>query len=358
MATAVGIQESTPASSASSMSSLPPELAENTPSFHGLIGRSPAMRHLILQMERVASHVTVATIEGEDGTGRTLAAYALHTSGPAALSPFIPCPAAQFFAPTLPADDRSGWSAALLRQAHGGTLFLDRVHQLSPEQQQRLADFLHWFDDRHARQSALRLTGEDDSPDRNLPRQLLFSSSVTLRHPETSVSFREDLASWLCAVRFRLPSLRERREDIPLLAQIFIQRFARTYGKPVRGLGPGTIAPLLRHSWPGNVRELEEVITAAAHETQSQWIRPIDLPPLLPAIRKASQPVNSSLGGSPTAGIEQDVNLDRAIRNHVVRVLEHTRGNKLRAAQLLGISRSTLYRILAVQEPASPEAER
>ena len=113
-----------------------------------------------------------------------------------------------------------------------------------------------------------------------LPAQIVFSTSLSLRNPGNLDGFREDLASRLCSVRFHLPPLTQRREDIPLLAQIFIQRFARLYGKPVRGLGPGTIAPLLRHTWPGNVRELEETITAAALETESQWIRPIDLPPL------------------------------------------------------------------------------
>jgi DNA-binding NtrC family response regulator len=324
------------------------------PTLHGLTGRSPAMRRLIQQMRRMAPHLVLATIEGEEGSGTTLAARALHAAGPVPQGPFISCPAAQFFAAEAPAaaspalaslDWRQCWSEPVLLKADGGMLFLDRVHQLSREQQQALADFLHWFDDRNFRArhppAAAGHACDECSREEPLPAQIVFATSVSLRNPGGLAHFREDLASRLCAVRFHLPPLAQRREDIPLLAQVFIQRFARIYGKQVRGLGPGAIAPLLRHPWPGNVRELEETITAAALETESQWIRPIDLPPLTAATRQ-SQP-NRSWEGSA----EEDLNLDRAIRNHVTQVLERTRGNKLRAAQLLGISRSTLYRILA-----------
>jgi len=321
------------------------------------------MRRLIQQMRRMAPHLTLATIEGEEGTGRTLAARALHAAGPVPDGPFVPCPAVQFFAAagSAAADPSSlphrhqYWSQSVLLKAHGGMLFLDRVHQLSPEQQEALADFMHWFDDRHfrARHPPAAPGNASDGPSREdpVPAQIVFSTSVSLRNPDSPVRFREDLASRLCAVRFHLPPLAQRREDIPLLAQVFIQRFARVYGKPVRGLGPGTIAPLLRHPWPGNVRELEETISAAALETESQWLRPIDLPPLTPTARQLPP------GGSCESNAADDFNLDRAIRNHVTRVLARTRGNKLRAAQLLGISRSTLYRILAAPPGAPTEVQ-
>lgn len=336
---------------------------EDYPSLHGLTGRSPAMRRLIQQMRRMAPHLSLATIEGEEGTGRTLAARALHAAGPVPGGPFVPCPAAHFFstAGTAPAlssaalDRAQPWSESILLKAHGGMLFLDRVHQLSTDQQDVLCDFLHWFDDRHfrARHPPPAAGGAHDLAAREgpLPVQIVFSTSISLRNPDGLARFREDLASRLCSVRFHLPPLCQRREDIPLLAQVFIQRFARVYGKPVRGLGPGTIAPLLRHSWPGNVRELEETISAAALETESQWIRPIDLPPLAATARQ-TQPNDKCEGVD-----DDDFNLDHAIRNHVNRVLQRTRGNKLRAAQLLGISRSTLYRILATPPGAHSEPQ-
>jgi len=288
------------------------------------------MRQLITQMQRVAPHLTLATLEGEEGTGRSLAARALHAAGPVATSPFIPWPAPHFFAFNRGQSGRDDWSEAVLSQARGGMLFLDRVHQLTTAQQETLVDFLHCFDD------------QAHAPGGLFPAQIVFSTGVTLRQP--GFAFRDDLASRLCAVRFRLPPLIERREDIPLLAQLFIQRFARRYGKAVRGLGPGTITPLLRYPWPGNVRELEETMTAACLATESQWIRPIDLPSMA-----AGNPHGRSLAapGSCDVKAEADLDLDSAIRGHVARVLQRTRGNKLRAAQLLGISRSTLYRILA-----------
>jgi DNA-binding NtrC family response regulator len=314
----------------------------NVPCFHGVIGRSPSMRQLISRMQRMAPHLTVATIEGERGSGRTLAASALHAAGPSAGEPFVPCLAIEFFtAPEAPAP--LPWSAELLQKSHRGMLFLDRVHQLSAAQQETLARFLHWFDDCHFRARRPALAEEDElPPPSHLPAQLVFSTSLPLWQPNSPVGFRAEVASRLCAVRFRLPPLRERREDIPLLAQIFVQRFARACGKPVLGLGPGAIAPLLRYPWPGNVGELENVIAAAALETASQWIRPIDLPPLAAEGNQSGE--QPSPGGPVT---ETDLNLDQAIRNHVLNVLTRTRGNKLRAAQLLGISRSTLYRILA-----------
>jgi DNA-binding NtrC family response regulator len=322
---------------------------ENHLSIYGLIGRSPVMRRLIQQMRRMAPNLTLATMEGEEGTGRTLAARALHSAGPAPEGPFVPCLANQFFSAdsnaTNDAGKRQPWSDTILRHAHGGMLFLDRVHQLSSDRQEMLADFLHWFDDRNFCANHPAACGGGIASRRHteetLPAQIVFSTSISLRNPGNLAGFREDLASRLCSVRFHLPPLTQRREDIPLLAQIFIQRFARVYGKQVRGLGPGTIAPLLRHSWPGNVRELEDTINAAALETESQWIRPIDLPPLTASPRQTSSLGNLEPGADP------DFNLDHAIRNHVTRVLSRTRGNKLRAAQLLGISRSTLYRILA-----------
>jgi DNA-binding NtrC family response regulator len=303
-------------------------------------------------MQHMAAHLTQATIEGEGGTGKTLAARALHAAGPAAKGPFLACRAAQFFC-GLDGESLWGWSEQILAHAAGGMLFLDGVDHLSASQQALLCEFLGWFDDR--RFQCLRQEGHERDALEVLP-QLVFSSSVALR-PSLGlpVLFREDVASRLCAVRFRLPPLSERREDIPMLAQVFIQRFARTYGKPVRGLGPGTIAPLLRYEWPGNVRELENVITAAALETESQWIRPIDLPPLtakrIPIA--AGGEIDNPLAVNPNPSPESDLNLDHAIHSHVVRVLQRTRGNKLRAAQLLGISRSTLYRILGSEQEAA-----
>jgi DNA-binding NtrC family response regulator len=135
--------------------------------------------------------------------------------------------------------------------------------------------------------------------------------------------------------------LRERREDIPLLADLFAQRFSDTHGKPIRGLGPQTLPHLYHYSWPGNVRELESVISSASLACHGQWIRPIDLPAL-----RAAAPLPTAPEPLLNSAPDDDPNLDRAILRHIQRVLARVEGNKLRAAKLLGISRSTLYRLL------------
>jgi DNA-binding NtrC family response regulator len=291
--------------------------------FHGMGGRSPAMRRFFSQMQMTAPYLRIATVEGEDGTGKTLAARTLHGLGTAERGPFVPCLATVLFSAqhcglTLP------WCPVLVEQSRGGMLFVDRVDLLDLEQQDRLFQFLLWFDHQHER----------FANGGNGPRQVVVSSSGSLRRLAAADAIRGDVCSRLTAIRFVLPPLRERREDIPLLAHFFAVQFSKLSRKPIRGLAPEALPLLLRHAWPGNVRELESVITSAALQTESQWIRLIDLP-LLPVP-----------GDSDVRPPDSEFNLDRVILKHVERVLERTRGNKLRAASMLGISRSTLYRIL------------
>ena len=176
-----------------------------------------------------------------------------------------------------------------------------------------------------------------------LPRQFFVASSKPLRQLSAGGELRADLSYRLTAIRFELPPLRERREDIGVLANWFATRYGAVHGKAVRGLGPGSLARLLTHDWPGNVRELETVITNAAVDCPGQWIRPIDIPPLL-----NPQAAAAAASSAPTGENDPnlDPNLDRMILRHVTEVLAKTGGNKLRAARLLGISRSTLYRLL------------
>jgi len=296
------------------------------------------MQQLFSQMRHTARHLRVAAIEGEGGTGKMLAARALHELGLDPPAPFVPCPAAEFLdvrqlmaVTGSRAAGASEFSAIpALRRACGGTLALTRVDELSAAQQARLLELLQWIDYQHI-QRAL------DS----IPRQILCLSAQSLRRLASSSVLRADLANRLTTIRFALPPLRERREDIPLLSELFARQFSAMHGKPIRGLGPQTLPRLVQHSWPGNVRELESVIHAAALSCQGQWIRPIDLPALRVApVTQAAQPVLRA------PAPDEDPNLDRAILRHIQRVLARVEGNKLRAAKMLGISRSTLYRLL------------
>jgi two-component system, NtrC family, response regulator HydG len=291
------------------------------------------MRRLFDQVNLVARRYRIATIEGEAGTGKSAVARALHALGAASTEPFFSCTASLLLQPGADGAEESHCEAAILERARGGTLVLDRVHELDGPQQARLLRRLIGLEQQPVRQSQAASVAAR-------PRHILVTSEVSLRRLAAANRFRDDLCSRLVGIRLVVPPLRERREDIPLLAQFFASRFSLTFSKAVRGLGPGTIAPLLRYSWPGNVSELESVITAGALSTEGCWIRPIDLP-ALSALRA------QSCCAAPVVGKEEDLTLNAAIQRHVARVLDATSGNKRRAAFLLGIGRSTLYRLLA-----------
>ena len=306
--------------------SLVPDRLELGPRMLGFMaGASPVMEHLFARMRCTAPHFRVATVEGESGSGKTLAARTLHQLGPGAAGPFAPFAASEFLESAL-----AHW-----RDARGGLLYLSHVEELSAAQQRDLRDFL----ERVARERMRSCAAAG-------PLQLVAGSLQPLRRLSAAGSFRADLAAHLTAIRFAIPPLRERREDIPLLAALFLRQFSERHGKPVRGFAPGVLARLAAHSWPGNVRDLETVVNAAALETTGQWIRPIDIPRL-----EWTAPMPAAPLPEPRA---DDPNLDRAILRHVTLVLARVNGNKVRAARLLGISRSTLYRMLeGRRSPAS-----
>ncbi len=293
----------------SHVSSPGPTLVELEPAYSGQVaGVSGPWRKLLLQAEMAAPHVQVASIEGEHGVGKqTMARYLLSRS-PLAGTPFLRRDAREWLL-------REGDPAAV-----AGFTYLDRVDLLAPPGQGLLLAVLKAIQDR---------------PNGRI--LLVASSQTSLRQMAGQGLLMPDLAFRLTAVRFAIPPLRMRKEDIPPISQALLDRIcARYQHRPVE-LGPGALARLLQHSWPGNVRELASVLESALLEAVNGIIRPGDL--ALP------------LGGEPLA-IEAPVahatslSLDEVIHRHVQYVLDLHRGNKLRAARQLGISRSTLYRIL------------
>jgi len=272
------------------------------------VGVSAAWRKLLMQAEMAAPHVQVATIEGEHGAGKhTLARYLFRRS-PLSGSSFQ-------------RRDAREW---LVTDADPATLagftYLDRVDLLAPPGQGLLLGVLKALQDR--------------PPGRFV---MLASSQTSLRQMAAQGLLLPDLAFRLTAVRFAIPPLRQRREDITVLAQSLLERICTLYQQRPVIFGAGTLARLLQHNWPGNVRELASVLETALLEAVNGVIRPDDLAlstgiELQPDMRPAAQ-----IGS---------LNLDAVIQHHVQYVLDLNRGNKLRAARQLGISRSTLYRIL------------
>jgi len=280
------------------------------------VGVSAAWRKLIMQAEMAAPHVQVATIEGEHGSGKHTLAHYLFSRSPLAGGRFE-------------RRDAREWLVADADPATlAGCTYLDRVDLLAPPGQGLLLGVLKTLQDRPAGRFIL-----------------LASSQTSLRQMAAQGLLLPDLAFRLTTVRLTIPPLRARREDIAVLAQALLDRICTRYQQNAVVLGPGTLARLLQHNWPGNVREMAAVLETALLEAVNGVIRPDDLA--------------LSTGFEAPAELRQEIrtgnlNLDSVVQHHVQYVLDLNRGNKLRAARQLGISRSTLYRILGNENTLEP----
>jgi two-component system response regulator AtoC len=280
----------------------------DSPHAFQVVGVSAAWRKLLMQAEMAAPHVQVASIEGEHGSGKQTLARYLFSRSPLAASSFQ-------------RRDAREWLVADADPATlAGFTYLDRVDLLAPPGQGLLLGVLKALQDR--------------PPGRAV---LLASSQTPLRQMAGQGLLMPDLAFRLSAVRFAIPPLRMRREDIAPLAQSLLDRICARYQQRPVVLGPGTLVRLLQHNWPGNVRELASVLEAALLEAVNGVIRPGDL-----ALPTGLEPQPDQ----PQPQHSDNLSLDSVIRHHVQYVLDLNRGNKLRAARQLAISRSTLYRIL------------
>jgi two-component system response regulator AtoC len=281
---------------------------EAAPATH-LVGVSAAWRKLLMQAEMAAPHLQLAAVEGEHGSGKhTLSRY-LFTRSPLASSSFQRRDAREWLATDADPATLAGFT------------YLDRVDLLAPPGQGLLLGVLKALQDR--------------PPGRAV---LLASSETPLRQMAGQGLLMPDLAFRLTAIRFAIPPLRQRREDIGPLAQALLDRICHRYQQRHVVLGPGVLARLLQHSWPGNVRELSSVLETALLESANGVIRASDL--ALPD--SSAAPIEPQPIARP-----DNLSLDAVVRHHVQYVLDLNRGNKLRAARQLCISRSTLYRILS-----------
>jgi DNA-binding NtrC family response regulator len=272
------------------------------------VGVSSAWRKLLMQVEMAAPHMQLAAVEGEHGTGKQTLARYIHSRSPLSALSFRRYDAREWLATRRD-------PAALAE-----FIYLDRVDLLAATEQALLLNVLKVQGERPPGRAVL--VASSQTPLRNMAAQGLMLYDLTFR---------------LTAIRFSIPPLRQRREDIATLVQALLERIcARYHHRPV-AFAPGTLARLLQHDWPGNVRELASVLESALLESGDAIIRPDDL--CLPAT--ADLQMKAELAVRP-----DELALDTVVRHHVQHVLSLNRGNKLRAARQLGISRSTLYRIL------------
>lgn len=288
------------------------------------------MRRVSEQLQQIGPRVRLAVIEGEAGTGKHLLArhiQARHAS-PGML---VAEEASSLFRAEAAGSNselRSEPLRAAVRRAVEGVLLIRNIDELGAESQAQLL--------RHIRSFETSISGEKPGAQLS-PAQLICTARKPLRTQVLAGSFLPEIYYRLSAISFSLPPLRDRKEDIPALVQMFIDSVSREQQRPLQGLGPGSLPILLRHLWPGNVRELESVVRAACLSSEAQWLRPIDLVilPLEPAGSKDGEPA-----------LPENFTLDSVIRRHILQVLKVCDGNKARAASKLGISRSTLYRML------------
>ncbi len=302
-----------------------------------LIAGSRSMRRVLRTVDSLHHNESTVLIQGESGTGKELVARALHASSPRREGPFVPvdCGAlpetiieSELFGHQRGAFTGAVGAPGLFRVADGGTLFLDEVGELPPAVQAKLL--------RALQQKEVRPVGASASVSVDL--RVVCATHRSLPEMVAKGQFRQDLYYRLNVVRIELPPLRERSEDIPLLAQHLLQKH-QVPSSSVRGFSPEALERLCRYDWPGNVRELENTIEAGLALAPGDRLEASDLR----VGTSHSEPV-------PTARVDPQgvpLSLDAYERLALERALEETGGDAREAARRLGIGRSTLYRKLA-----------
>jgi len=312
--------------------------------FEGMIGRSPLMLDLFRKIRQIAPHFRTALLIGDTGTGKELVAKALHDLSPVSAAPFVTCNCSALVetlfeselfgyvkgAFTGATQDRVG----LFEYANGGTLMLDEIGDLPLGTQAKLLRVLQ--------NQEIQRVGSPKVI--KVDVRVIAATHCDLAAMVAKKEFREDLYYRLSMMQIKLPALVERKEDLSLLQHHFLRSYASQYNKEIRGLTRRAQAVLNRYSWPGNVRELQNVIGHACMVSQSDVIDVRDFPEHFRCHRELP-----ALGDA-----RRIIPLDEMEQHYVREVVERV-GNKAQAADLLGISRTKLYRLLAGQPSHAAE---
>jgi DNA-binding NtrC family response regulator len=304
--------------------------------FKNVIGRTPQMFQVYKTIAKVADTTSTVLLCGERGTGKELIARSLHYNSQRNNRPFIPVDCASLVETLIESElfghvrgaftGASSAKRGLLEEADGGTLFLDEVGNLSLSMQSKLLRFLQ--------EHEIKRVGGTETT--KVDVRVIAATNQPLEPLVRSGKFREDLFDRLNVIMITLPPLRERKEDVPLLASHFLQKFSEENHKSISHISPEALEILLQYSWPGNVRELQHTIERAVIFSTQPIILPEDLP------RKMSEEVK----GLEIPMAEKTLSLKELEKRYVLKVLQETGGNKKKASEILGIDRATLYRIL------------
>ncbi len=317
--------------------------------FHGLIGHSQAMLRLTAQIKQLASADGPVLIVGESGTGKELVARAVHEESVQKSAPLVAVNCAGIPAELLESElfghtagaftgaakERKG----LFAEANGGSIFLDEISETPVSMQAKLLRVLQ--------DGKIRPVGSNKEI--STQARILAATNKDLEQEIAAGTFREDLFYRLETFTLRVPPLREREEDIQLLAARFLHAFSSKLGRDIRGFSDAALELLQTYPFPGNVRELENAVERAVTLTPGRWITPRDFPERMRGQQTTEQKKHTH--GSPAAADTllkggRLPTLEQMKERYIDYVLEQTQGNKRRAAALLGIGRRTLYRYL------------
>ncbi|MBD0305698.1 MAG: sigma-54-dependent Fis family transcriptional regulator [Nitrospiraceae bacterium] len=320
-------------------------------SFHQILGKSKPMREVFDLIRRVSDSLANVLITGESGTGKELVAKAIHYNSERRDAPFIPVNCAAIPETLLESElfghvkgaftDAKADKRGIFEEAQKGTLFLDEISELPSTLQAKLL--------RAIQEREIRRVGST----RLVPIhvRIIAATNLNLLQEIRDKRFREDLYYRLNVIEIRLPPLRERREDIPLLVEAFFRKCLQTAHKTLQGISESALILLMDYQWPGNVRELENAVERAVILARGDKIVPEDLPPSIRGLRSEKRDLDEAA--------DRMLLLQNVEEEYILKILEKTGGNKYQAAQILGIDRKTLYRKLAgIEEKAHARTDR
>jgi len=320
------------------------EELRSRPGFGGLVGVSPRMERVYKLIQKVAQHTYPVLILGESGTGKELVARSIHFSGVRKNKPFAPVDCSSLV-PTLIESELFGYvkgaftgaqhsKQGLFEAAGDGTLFLDEIGELPTDLQSKLL--------RALQEREIKPVGSNERV--GIRARIIAATNRDLESAIRTGAFRQDLYFRLNVVQIKLPPLRERKADIPLLVSTFLEKFSDP-ARPIHTISEDAMRRIMSYDWPGNIRELENAIERAVALGSGPILHVGDLPSNL-----------QYAASEKLADVDELVPLETLERRAIFRALQETSGDKLAAARLLGIGKTTLYRKLKQYETGSPQA--